>query len=493
MLKIYSPGSMVMKYRDSGALLSILCIMLCVTVISILLGIISGIFGSYTFAIAIGAGLLTIIFVLRQDELAVTSILLLHLYVDWYLGLMVVAQILASVLLAIFFLGRSPQRRWIIPRALWLWFLFLILAISPAIRGSFLSRYDAAFYYPNIIFGAMLMFWLGMNIARDTARVSRLFKCIAGVGTFLAVITIVQQMTGVLLFGTGRFDVFLTRVSNYNIFEGSSVYRLGSLFVNPDWNGAFLASILFIPLGLFVVSDSLLARLFYMAEALIILSALLFTYSIGSWVSAGVGIMLFVVLVGRLNYQAWLVMFLAAALLVLALWFPTQISLLYQHGSDPTILVLRDGAWQTAMRVMAAKPLTGLGLGLQSYMLYAEPYRVPEQYKVLAHPHNSYLELGAMAGIPVLVLFVVLLLFALWLALRNWALLDRGRCALLGGGIVAVVVLSTNSLSVNVWTLPPLAAFGWVILGAVSSPLLAKSAVKRTSSDKEQVNGCPGQ
>ncbi len=111
-------------------------------------------------------------------------------------------------------------------------------------------------------------------------------------------------------------------------------------------------------------------------------------------------------------------------------------------------------------------------MGLQAYMLRAEPYRVPEQYRPLAHPHNSYLELGAMAGLPVLVTFVAFILFALWQALRNWALVNVRQRALLGSGIAVVIVLSTNSLSVNVWTLPPLAAFGWVILGSVSSPLL---------------------
>ena len=126
------------------------------------------------------------------------------------------------------------------------------------------------------------------------------------------------------------------------------------------------------------------------------------------------------------------------------------------------------------MKVIEAFPLTGIGLGLHAYILRAEPYRVPEQYRVLAHPHNSYFELGAMAGLPVLMVFVGLILSGLWQAWGNWIEVDRKQRSLLGCGIAAVVVLSANSFAVNVWTLPPLAAFGWTILGVVSSPLLKK-------------------
>jgi hypothetical protein len=77
----------------------------------------------------------------------------------------------------------------------------------------------------------------------------------------------------------------------------------------------------------------------------------------------------------------------------------------------------------------------------------------------------------------VLITFVALVLFALWLALRNRALADASTRSLLGGGIAAVMALSVNSLSINGWTLPPLAAIGWLILGLLSSPLLRKSLV----------------
>nr|MBA2677315.1 O-antigen ligase family protein [Ktedonobacteraceae bacterium] len=148
------------------------------------------------------------------------------------------------------------------------------------------------------------------------------------------------------------------------------------------------------------------------------------------------------------------------------------IALQLQHATNPIEIPLRLGAWQTAIQVIQAFPLTGVGLGYQAYILRAEPYRVPTQFVPLAHPHNSYLELGAMGGLLLLCVFMALLFFALRQTWRHWLLLDtRGR-SLLAGGIGAIIALSINSLSVNVWTLPPLAAMGWLILGVISSPLL---------------------
>ena len=116
-------------------------------------------------------------------------------------------------------------------------------------------------------------------------------------------------------------------------------------------------------------------------------------------------------------------------------------------------------------------------MSFTNYLQRSAAYGVQAKYIPLAHPHNSYLELAAMAGLPTLFVFLALLLFALWKSWRNWIQVDaRTRC-LLGGGIASIVALSVNSMSINGWTLPPLAAIGWLVLGAISSPLLIRKQV----------------
>jgi O-antigen ligase len=478
----------VAKTRSEVVLFAGLLLFLCIMVLVVAIGIAMSVIGIYALAITIGACAMVLILLLRQDELAAIFILVLHLYVDWYLGLLVIAPALAGVLLLIFYLTRSPQHPWTTPRVLWLWSAFLLLSIYPAMRGLSLSRNDAAFYYPNIMVGALLMFWQGTVLARDIACARRFFKMLAVVGTCLAIITIIQDKTGILLFGTSRYDPSIASTANFSLLWGGDVYRLGSLFVNPDWNGAFFATMFCIPLGLFVDSNRPWEKVLYLGEVCIILPALLLTYSVGAWLSMGISVAVFVVLVGRMRYRAGVILFSFVLITLLFIFSPDQLALLQQHGTDPAVFSLRNGAWATAINIVQAFPLTGIGLGLHLYLQQAEPYRVPQQYMPLAHPHNSYLELGAMAGLPVIVLFIALLLFSLWLALRNWMLTDVRQRALLSGSIAAIVALSINSLSVNAWTFPPLAAFGWLILGIVSSPLLAKRLENKKQIITERSN-----
>jgi O-antigen ligase len=89
-----------------------------------------------------------------------------------------------------------------------------------------------------------------------------------------------------------------------------------------------------------------------------------------------------------------------------------------------------------------------------------------------SHPHESYLELAAMAGIPLLVIFLVLLGAVMRDAIRSCRSADKLRRPLLAGAVAAVAGLALNSLAINAWTLPPLAAIGWFIAGLLSSPML---------------------
>jgi O-antigen ligase len=188
--------------------------------------------------------------------------------------------------------------------------------------------------------------------------------------------------------------------------------------------------------------------------------------------------MAFVLFAGRGRYRVLIPsLVLVAGLLVMAL-FPSEVNVLLNRLADPSTFLLRIGAWQTAIQIIKALPLSGLGLGLSVYLQGAEAYRVPAQYRPLAHPHNSYLELGAMGGLPVLFLFLALLLFAFWQAWRNWRSGEVHMRVLLSGGLAAVVALSVNSLSVNGWTLPPLAAIGWLTLGAMASRFVSTKQIE---------------
>ncbi len=450
-----------------------------------LVGIANGVFGSAIGTMSVGLAILAFIMIQRKDEIMAMIIMAVHLYVDWYLVYHLVAYVLAILLMGLFFLTRSPERPWVLPPALQLWLVFLILAAFPAANGALTFR-DLLLYYPAIVVGALIMFWFGVLLARNVLSVRRLFQALSLFGAFIAIHTIIQQVTGVTLFGSARAEAYLLTVLNHTLAPGLDVTRSGSFFNEPNWNGAFLAMMFFLPLGLFVESSSFWAKLLYLAEALVMLPALLFTFSTASWTSVFVGIIFFIIFIGRSHHRIQILVGIAIAALIMFIFFNTQIALQMQHSSNAQDFDSRVALLQTAWRVIQAYPLTGIGLGHAAYLLRTAPYRVPMDYIPLDHPHNSYVEWAAMSGLPVLFVFLALLVSGLWQTLQNWLKADAQTRSLLAGGLALIVALSFNSWSNDCWTLPPLSAIGWLVLGAISSPVLRKSLIGRNEAKEKQ-------
>ncbi|MGI9057754.1 MAG: O-antigen ligase family protein [Ktedonobacteraceae bacterium] len=428
--------------------------------------------------IAAGALAMALIVLLRLDELVVVLILAVHLYVDWFLGLHLIGIIMALLLLFVYYFARSDEHPWVEPRLLWLWALFLVLTIYPAIYGGQLRLFDLATFYPSNILGAFLMFWLGTIIVRDSVSLRKLLKILAVLGTLLAVHTIIQATTGIFLFGSQRVNDLLSQVGNYQL-TNSTATRAVSFLIDPNWNGTLLAMLAFLPLGLFFESSSLLGKALYLFETILILMALVFTYSNSGWVGAIAGIIIFMLFVGSKRSSLLVLSFILLSAVILIVFFPNEMSIQLQHASNPQEVIQRVGAWQTALQTIRAFPLTGIGLGYQAYELRTQPYSALEQ-GIFSQPHDSYLEWATMAGIPVLLVFVALVLCALWLALRTWARADTRSRALIGCGIAAIVSLSMSSITIDGWTHPVIAEVGWLVLGAITSPLLIHSfSVKR--------------
>src|SRR6266480_5948501 len=81
-------------------------------IIGLLLGGMLGRLSPYVLGAVIGLIIMTLITILRQDALAAALVVVAHIYVDWYLGLLFAAQVITLLLLVIYFLARSLERPW---------------------------------------------------------------------------------------------------------------------------------------------------------------------------------------------------------------------------------------------------------------------------------------------------------------------------------------------------------------------------------------------
>ena len=448
---------------------------------------VAGLFSTSLLAMALGVMVLMIVIALRHDTFTAALIVGVAIMIDFYqlVGLPlrrpVVAVVLTTVVLVVIFLAQSQARPWIHVPHVWLWAILLFLAAIEIPHGILLT--ESGTYYLLTFVNALLMFVLGIQIARSYAHLRTLVALLSGLAALIAVHAILYELTGKFLLETNREAVYLVSVKNFQL-PGSTIYRVGSFLQHPDWSGAFFAMTLFLPLGLFLESRSRAGKVLYGCETLLILLALFFTFTTASWASLFVGIVVFVVLAflarprgqaqGRKHaWQLWLIPGgIAAALVGIVAAFPDHVRLLAEHVTANNELSLRIGAWETGLRVVAAHPLTGVGMGITSYLQRAELYRVKLQILPLAHPHDSYIEVAAYAGIPVFIAFATLLGWGLWSCVRTYRRVEAPQKALLCGIVAALVTLSFNSIAINGWTIPPLLAIGWLLIGATVSPAL---------------------
>ncbi len=454
----------------------------------LVLGVVIGKLNPAYSVIIAGPIIIGIIMLLRLDELTVTLIVAVHILLDSYLGVgeHQIALAMALVLLGVCWFGRSADHPWKGPRWLWLWILFFILTIYPAIRGSSYQVTDALNFYLNLVLSAFLMFWLGNIIAKDMSAVRRVFQALSVLATFFAVHTIIEAITGTFLFESAAAQANLVQSSNFQLQAG--VARIGSFFENPDGNASFLAPCFFLPLGLFIESERFWAKVIYILEMLLILLALLFTYSNAGWIAALVGVLAFVFLSGRIRYSVLLLILMAMLAVIAFTLFPSQIADQLSHANDQGEVSLHVGDWQTALLVIEAYPLFGVGLGTQAYLAISNFYRVPAQTVLLAEPDNSYLQWGAMAGIPVMLVFLLLLGFVFWFAWRNWLTVEARSRPLLGAGIVALLAISIISLSGDVWTsTTDVSHLGWLIAGVVTSPFLGRALHRQSAPSGDRM------
>jgi O-antigen ligase len=340
-------------------------------------------------------------------------------------------------------------------------------------------------YYPGVIVGALLAFWLGNVVARNPETLRRFYMILTAFAVSIAIHAIIQRELHVTLLGSPSQEAYVSQANNYLLEVGNGIARVGSFFINPDFAGMFFATVVFVPLALYASTTSLLGRVCYLTAAVVMLPALLFTFSASSALAIGVGAVVFLLLLGDMRARLKLLAALGVGSAVLAIGFASQIQLLIEHGTQPKEAAERQALWQGAVRAIEANPLTGVGLGHRAYLLRADAiYHLPAELRPFDHPHNSYLELGAMAGLPVLGVFLALLACALWLALRNWKSADPRTRVLLAAGIAGTIALSFNSWLNEGWTLPPLAALGWMNLGMIGSPLL-RNALGHTGAQRE--------
>jgi 4-amino-4-deoxy-L-arabinose transferase-like glycosyltransferase len=129
-------------------------------------------------------------------------------------------------------------------------------------------------------------------------------------------------------------------------------------------------------------------------------------------------------------------------------------------------LAVRADAWQSALRAISDKPLTGIGMDTFRRLIRTE-YRapsIPDTYDI-GHAHNQFLQAGLDLGLPGLVGYLALWIVAAALAVRSYrAAPDPWTHALAAGIGAALLATFAHGLTDSVALVSKPGVFFWGIL-----------------------------
>jgi putative inorganic carbon (HCO3(-)) transporter len=248
-------------------------------------------------------------------------------------------------------------------------------------------------------------------------------QCVANPGP--GAINAVEHWTSFLLlfFVTCSLVTSVKRL-RWTLFSAIGAITLASAYVLRSWqkyhslyadfraegatgdaNYFALAVVCFLPLALWllVTQRNVYERLAYLFACIATTAALAASSSRGGFLALGAALA-FVVL--KLPHRVRNFALAAVIMLVLGLapGSPLQ-RMLHPNGADEIGIDARRATWKAALRMIADHPLVGIGPG--SFEAVVTRYEDPDAvFENLAH--NTYLELGAELGIPVMLIYIAL-------------------------------------------------------------------------------------
>ncbi len=210
-----------------------------------------------------------------------------------------------------------------------------------------------------------------------------------------------------------------------------------------------------------------------MAILLAGVAGVLLTLSRGALLGFPAGLVVALWLSGRFRAISGVVAGVVATLGALVLFAGERLFDLGGDGSEPSRLVIWDGA----SRILRDFPVSGIGPD-QFYVMYGlryiEPAGWPERYT--SHPHNLFLDFWLSLGLAGLVLVIVALIWLGWRTVRLRS--SQAPVPLAVAGAAALMAGVVHGLVDNSFFLPDLAVLTWfsIVLLVDAPGLLAQEA-----------------
>lgn len=191
---------------------------------------------------------------------------------------------------------------------------------------------------------------------------------------------------------------------------------------------------------------------------------LLFTFSRGALLAAGIAVVLSLWLAGRRRLAGGLILAGLGGGVAIALTATARIANLFSGGSGS----LRLDVWRSALDMVRAHPVFGIGLDQFLYVYtprYVQPAAWSERFT--SHPHDLILDLWLSLGILGVIVAAGYAFVLVHRAIRTRAL----RSSLAAAAIAAIVAGILHGLVDNGYFLPDLALVWWFLTALIEAEL----------------------
>lgn len=273
-----------------------------------------------------------------------------------------------------------------------------------------------------------------------------------------------QALTLLLLLLAGAGIESLLGSVQFALGIGPDFFAIGRFmraygtFEQPNPYAGYLGMLIPMAVGLLLTRPAPRVRYYTLALGLLASAAVGMSLSRGAWIGIALGIflmMLFWSRRSRILLAAGVLATTPLAALAFLNLLPNEISsrlataLDYFRFTDVTqeavtsqnwAVIERVAHWQAALDMIARHPLFGVGAG--NYPAVYEWYALPGWVDPLGHAHNYYLNIAAETGIPGLLIYLSVLLVALfsvvkWLVQSGDLTLQRPSLTGKGGRLVS--------------------------------------------------------
>ncbi len=368
----------------------------------------------------------------------------------------------------VFFLAHDVAtgaiRRVRVPKLIWLWVAIMLLGTFTAFFGEF--RWVAGLEVIRM-FKVGVLFLVICNELRRRSTILHGAAALTVSMLVQATVGVVQYLRGgnLGLEVLGEAPEKTSEILAGNSVYGAEVWRVSGLVMHPNLFGIFLASLLPLAIGMFLVRRNGLMRMLYLVATVFGVVSLIATFSRSSWLSFAAAMATMLLLVfnhAELRRRVLVPLILAMVCMgaVGGAFSGKIVSRLVESKEQAT--TGREAFKEDARRLIAAKPI--FGFGLNSYVDVVLPY---SDFSRRSYPdwvppvHHIYYLWWADTGIVGLTLHLAVFASVVLVGITNLRIRDPMMLAINVACLAAIVAffvdgflsfpLRTSSLLRLIW------------------------------------------